>query len=214
VRFEEGALDWTADSHGVRVQTGTAVYTANKLVLAAGPWNARLAKDVDLPLALERQSVFWLDPPESEAYDADRFPIYAYEYKPGHICYGFPRLPRGVKASVMHSGDLVKDPEDVTRTVEDGEVDPLRDALRPVLPGLASAPVRERGTCIFTNTPDHDFIIDWHPFHSNVLISSPCSGHGFKFASAIGEVQSDLLIDRRTQFDLTPFRLDRFGAAR
>jgi glycine/D-amino acid oxidase-like deaminating enzyme len=76
------------------------------------------------------------------------------------------------------------------------------------------APVRERGTCIFTNTPDHDFIIDWHPFHSNVLISSPCSGHGFKFASAIGEVQSDLLLDRRTQFDLTPFRLDRFGAAR
>jgi glycine/D-amino acid oxidase-like deaminating enzyme len=70
--------------------------------------------------------------------------------------------------------------------------------------------VRESGTCLFTNTPDHDFIIDFHPEHPHVLISSPCSGHGFKFASAIGEIQAKLLIDGACEFDLSPFRLDRF----
>ncbi|HET9636872.1 MAG TPA: hypothetical protein VFP26_13175, partial [Gemmatimonadaceae bacterium] len=65
-------------------------------------------------------------------------------------------------------------------------------------------------TCIFTNTPDHDFVIDFHPAHRNVLISSPCSGHGFKFASAIGEVQADLLTKGEARFDVSPFRINRF----
>ena len=64
--------------------------------------------------------------------------------------------------------------------------------------------------CLFTNTPDHDFIIDFHPQHPQVLVSSPCSGHGFKFASAIGELQADLITSGRTAFDLSPFRIDRW----
>jgi len=65
-----------------------------------------------------------------ELYEAERFPIYAYEYESGHICYGFPRLPRGVKASVMHSGDTVRDAGSVERTVNAAEV--KRCALRCV----------------------------------------------------------------------------------
>ena len=209
-RFGERVIEWTVTGNDVQVQSDTALYTAGKLVLAAGAWNRLLAPRTELPLTIERQSVFWLEPRALDEYEPDRFPIYAYEYKPGHICYGFPRLPRGVKASVMHSGEIVAAPEDVRRGVDDAEVEPLRAALRPVLPELASAPVRERGTCIFTNTPDHDFIIDWHPSHPNVLISSPCSGHGFKFASAIGELQADILLERPPRFDLAPFRLERF----
>jgi sarcosine oxidase len=166
-----------------------------------------------MPLTIERQSVFWLEPGgPPAAYDAARFPIFAYEYKASHICYGFPRLPRGVKASVMHSGKTAPDPDSVDRTVNDAEAMPLRAALRPVLPGLADAQIRERGVCLFTNTPDHDFIIDFHPLHPQVLISSPCSGHGFKFASAIGELQAELLTSGKTRFDLSPFRVDRWPA--
>jgi sarcosine oxidase len=211
VHLDEGLVEWTAQSDGVRVRTARGLYTAEKLVLTAGAWNGGLLRELELPLELERQSVFWLQPGDDSAYDPERFPIYAYEYKPGHICYGFPRLARGVKASVMHSGEIADAPEAVSHTISDDEVEPLRSALRPVLPALASAPVRERGTCLFTNTPDHDFIIDWHPAHPNVLVSSPCSGHGFKFASAIGELQADLLATATTRFDLSPFRLDRFG---
>ena len=209
--FNEAVVAWTADGTSVTVKTASDSYSAAHLVLAGGAWNGALAAELRLPLTIERQSVFWLDPTGDPAYEADRFPIYAYEYKPGHICYGFPRLPRGVKASVMHSGETVSTPSQIRRTVQESEVEPLRAALRPVLPGLASAPVREQTTCIFTNTPDHDFIIDWHPEHPSVLISSPCSGHGFKFASAIGEVQADLITEGATHFDLAPFSLARFA---
>lgn len=211
VVFDEAVTEWNADKKDVEVRTRSGAYLAARLVLTAGAWTARLARAVGLPLEIERQSVFWLQPGNDKGYDSERFPIYAYEYRPGHICYGFPRLPRGVKASVMHSGEIVAAPEEVRRSVAGEEVDALRAALRPVLPRLASAPVRESGTCIFTNTPDHDFIIDWHPSHRNVLISSPCSGHGFKFASAIGELQAELVATGQTTFDLSPFRLDRFS---
>ncbi len=199
----------------VRVETRNGNYLADRLVLAGGAWIPRLARSLVLPLTVERQSVFWLDPgASSEAYKPDRFPIYAYEFKPGTICYGFPRLPRGVKASVMHDGAIVSDPDKVNRGIGDEEVEPLRSALRPILPELAESRVCETGVCLFTNTPDHDFIIDFHPEYPQVLVSSPCSGHGFKFASAIGEAQADLLTQGKSRFDLTPFRIGRWRDTR
>ena len=213
VRFSETVLDWIPDG-GVRVTTSSDTYGADRLVLAAGAWNGALLPDSVLPLTIERQAVFWLEPEiDASLYDRGRFPIYAYEYRAGNICYGFPRLPRGVKASVMHDGETVADPGAVRRTIDAKEVKPLRTALEPILPGLAEARVRESDVCLFTNTPDHDFIIDFHPFFPQVLVSSPCSGHGFKFASAIGEIQADLLMKGKTEFDLSPFRLGRWVAS-
>jgi sarcosine oxidase len=210
-RFDEPALEWNPDGDGVRVVTQTGSYTADQLVLAGGAWTASLALELGLPLTIERQTVFWFESDNLDtAYHAPDFPIYAYEYKAGHICYGFPRLPRGMKASVMHSGELARDAESVRRVVKDDEVKPLRAALCPVLPQLAEAAVRESSVCIFTNTPDHDFIIDFHPEHRQVLISSPCSGHGFKFASAIGELQAELIAEGTARFDLSPFRANRW----
>jgi sarcosine oxidase len=211
-RFSEPVLDWIPDGGGVRVTTSADTYAADRLVLTAGAWDGALLPDIVLPLTIERQAVFWLEPEtDASLYDLGRFPIYAYEYRAGEICYGFPRLPRGVKASVMHDGETVADPDAVRRTVDAKEVKPLRAALEPILPGLAEARVRESDVCLFTNTPDHDFIIDFHPFFPQVLISSPCSGHGFKFASAIGEIQADLLTKGKSGFDLSPFRIDRWA---
>lgn len=210
-RFGEQALGWSADAKGVEVRTTADTYSAKRLLVAAGAWVGGLIPQVPLPLAIEREVVFWLDPDGGRDFDSARFPIYAYEYRPGHICYGFPRLRRGVKASVMHSGEIAAAPDQVRRTVAQDEIDMLRAALRPVLPRLAGAAVRDSDTCLFTNTPDHDFIIDWHPSHPNVLISSPCSGHGFKFSSAIGELQASLLTEGVAGFDIAPFRISRFA---
>jgi sarcosine oxidase len=210
-RFSEPMIDWIADGDGVRVTTSSGTYTADRLVIAAGAWDGALLPDLVLPLTIERQAVFWFEPTSDPSlYDLGRFPIYAYEYRAGSICYGFPRLPRGVKASVMHDGEIVPSPDSAKRTVDETEVSPLRAALKPILPALSEAPVRESDVCLFTNTPDHDFIIDFHPFFPQVLISSPCSGHGFKFASAIGEIQADLLTKGKTEFDLSPFSIDRW----
>lgn len=209
-RFEEAGISWTASADGVQVSTSQGTYQADKLLVSAGPWLGSLVSDVHLPLAIERQTVCWFDTPRPAAqYATEAFPIYAYEFKPGVICYGFPELIKGVKASVMHDGAIVTSPEEVNRTVTESDVTALRQALIGVLPDLSRARVRASTTCIFTNTPDHDFVIDFHPEHDNVLISSPCSGHGFKFASAIGEVQADLLTTGRSRFDISPFRLDR-----
>jgi sarcosine oxidase len=114
-----------------------------------------------------------------------------------------------MKASVMHDGETVADPDQVDRRVSPDEALPLRAALRPILPALAGSKMRETAACLFTNTRDHDFVIDFHPEHRNVLVSSPCSGHGFKFASAIGELQAELVLTRKTTFDLSPFAIGR-----
>ncbi|HUQ47737.1 MAG TPA: N-methyl-L-tryptophan oxidase [Gemmatimonadaceae bacterium] len=212
VRFGEPLTGWVPDGDGVRVTTPDGEYTADFLVMAGGAWNRHLLRDISLDLRIERQVMFWFRPQlDSNLFDRNRFPIYAYEYKTGHLCYGFPRLTRGVKAAVMHQGEMSSGPDAVRRSVHADEVKPLRKALRQVLPELAEAPVRETATCVFTNTSDEDFLIDFHPAYPQVLISSPCSGHGFKFSSAIGELQADLLMTGKSRFDLSPFRLDRAG---
>jgi sarcosine oxidase len=212
VHFEERVIAWTPDGDGVRVETSSGSYLADHLLISAGAWTSQLLGDLKLPLTVERQVAFWLEPDESTvSYDRSHFPIYAYEYIQGSICYGFPRLPRGVKVSIMHGGETAQTPGDVRRVVDESEVRPVRAALQPVLPDLSMAPVRENGVCLFTNTPDHDFIIDCHPVHPQVLVSSPCSGHGFKFASVLGEIQADLLTSGTPRFDMSPFRIGRFA---
>jgi sarcosine oxidase len=212
-QFEEPVVQWTPYGDGVQVTTAANNYRAERLLLSGGAWNSELVRDLKLPLTVERQVAFWLHPEVNVAwYDKSYFPIYAYEFTPGLICYGFPRLPRGVKSSIMHGGEIVSSPEDVQRTADESEIEPVRDALRDILPALVEAPARESSVCLFTNTPDHDFIVDFHPRYPQVLVSSPCSGHGFKFASAIGELQADLLTKGTSRFDISPFRIQRFTA--
>ena len=213
LRFEEPVIAWTADDNGVSVTTSHASYVAEHLVLAVGARTGVLLEDLELPLEIERQAVFWMQPESEENYDRSIFPIWAYEYKPGSITYGFPNLPLGVKASVMHDGTIYDFADDVDRSIHEDEARGLKDAIRPVLPSLAASPVRGATTCLFTNTPDHDFIIDFHPDYRRVLISSACSGHGFKFASVAGEIQADLVTSGRSRFDPGPFSLKRFRGA-
>jgi sarcosine oxidase len=210
LRFEEPVIAWTADDDGVSVTTSHASYTAGNLVLAVGARAGVLLEDLGLPLEIERQVVFWMQPKQEAEYDRSIFPIWAYEYKPGFIAYGFPNLPLGVKASGMHSGVVYDFADDVDRSIHEDEAEALKNAIRPVLPGLAASPVRGATTCLFTNTPDHDFLIDFHPDYPRVLISSACSGHGFKFASVVGEIQADLVANGRSRFELSPFVLSRF----
>lgn len=215
LRYEEPVLAWEPDGAGVRVRTTAGTYTAGRLLLAAGAWTRSLLPGLDLALEVERQVVFWLDPPaDDDRYEPDRCPIYAWEHTSGFIGYGFPRLERGMKAALMHQGETATHPDAVRRTVDErAEAEPLRAALRKMLPGLAAAPLRESSVCLFTNTPDTHFAIGFHPEHPQVLVSSPCSGHGFKFASALGELHADLLTGAPPRFDLSPFRLERLRAS-
>jgi sarcosine oxidase len=215
LRFDERVTGWEADGDGVTVTTTVGRYHADRLVLAAGGWTAQLVPDLALPLVVERQVVLWFDPDapagSSDPFAAERFPIYICEYAPDRAVYGFPRLASGVKAGVHHEGELGADPDAMRRTIDDADAARVRDALRTGVSSLLSgSPVRAHTTCVYTDTPDSHFIIDAHPAHANVLIVSACSGHGFKFASAIGEASADLVTDQPTAVSLAPFSIARF----
>ncbi len=212
LRYDESVLSWEPDGAGVRVVTSKGTYLADKLCLSVGAYLGPLVEALKLPLTVERQVLFWLDPdPGDPKWNAPECPIWAYEYATDAMCYGFPRLKRGVKASVMHGGETPARAEDTRRDVRDVELKVLRRNAGSLLPAFKTASVRESATCLFYNTPDLDFLVDFHPEHPQVLISSACSGHGYKFASALGEAQADLLLTGKSRYNLTPFRIGRFA---
>lgn len=211
LRTGESVLRWSAGGGTVEVTTERGTYAARRLVLAAGAWMRRLLRpELDLPLVVERVVQHWFRPAcATTLYAPDRFPIFICEYAPGLAWYGFPDAGDGVKAALHHHGEHGADPDALRRDVGPEEVAYVRALLRTFMPA-ADGPLAESAVCMYTNTPDEHFVIDAHPAHPEVVIASPCSGHGFKFSSAIGELVAALATDGRTEFDLTPFRVSRF----
>ena len=165
---------------------------------------------VTLPLTIERQMIHWFEPAEApEQLAPAHCPISLWEYAPRRLVYTFPDMGDGVKIGIHHEG-ATTDPTHVRRTTSPEEDETVRAVLHRLLPGAAGA-LRESVVCLYTNTPDEHFILDRHPAHPQVVLASPCSGHGFKFASAIGEILADLATGRVSGFDLAPFALSRFG---
>ncbi len=206
--FEEPVGGWETDHLGASVQTAKGQYQAERLLLAVGPWLPRQVAGVTLPLTVERQVMFWFEPASHpEYFDMSRCPIYIWEYAPNRFFYGYPDYGVGIKVGRHHEGEI-SDPSSVRRDVTAEEIEEMRGLLHQFMPDAAGA-LKSSAVCLYTNTPDSHFIIDIHPIYSRVLIASPCSGHGFKFSSVIGEVLADLLTEGHTRFDLSPFQLDR-----
>jgi len=135
---------------------------------------------------------------------AQRCPVHLWQFDGGRFFYGFPDLGSGVKVAFHHDGEVTT-VESVRRDVAPEEVEATRAVLRRFLPA-ADGPLRASVVCVYTNTRDAHFFIDHHPRHPQVLIASPCSGHGFKFAPVIGEVLADIVQDVPPRFDLQLFR--------
>jgi sarcosine oxidase len=156
-------------------------------------------------LAVERQVAFWFDPKSSrDHFSAAHCPVHLWQFDDGRFAYGFPDLGSGVKIA-CHQHGIRGTPDSLTRDVSSEEVEDMRSVLRRFLPD-ADGGLRSAVACLYTNTPDEHFWIDRHPLHANVLVASPCSGHGFKFASVIGEILADLTTRGSASFDLSVFR--------
>ena len=211
LRFGEKVTKWRATPDGVEVTTHTGTYAAAKLVIAAGAWLSDLVPELALPLTVERNAVYWFDPVSAGDFTPDRLPIFIHEYAPDRTWYGFANFGDGVKVALHHQGEMTT-AQTVRRAVSHEEIEGIRGLLRTYLPGADGA-LRNTSVCVYTNTPDHDFILDAHPEHPSVTIASPCSGHGFKFSIVIGELIADELMGERRRFDLAPFRLARFAGA-
>ncbi len=215
LRFEEPVLAWRATpGDGVTVTTAKGSYTAEQLIITPGPWAPELLADLGVPLVVERQVLFWFQPPEGVApFLPERFPIYIWEHPSGSTPYGFPAVDGeagGVKIACYRKAVPEPcTPETVDRRIRDDDVAAMRTAMRGLLPRL-DGPLLKAATCLYTLTPDLNFVIGTHPAHPQVQIAAGFSGHGFKFCSVVGELLADLVTTGRTRHELGLFAPDRF----
>jgi len=210
LRENEPAVSWTANSSGVTVRTERHTYNALKLVVCAGSWSSSLLADLKVPLKPTRQTLFWFDPLDAAALRRDVFPIYLTDTPQG-MFYGFPVVDStGAKVALHAPGEAVTDPSAVNREVKPGEEAGCRAFLERHIP-QAAGELKSSKVCLYTYSPDGHFIIDVHPAHSNVCVAAGFSGHGFKFASVVGEILADLADKGRTDLPIDMFRIGRFG---
>ena len=210
VHTNETLLKWRADADVVEVTTSRRRYTARRAILALGPWATSQLHGAQIPLSVERNVLYWFDPLRNvAAFAPSRFPVFLFEVRPDLVWYGFPDLGDGVKIA-LHGGGEHTTAGTIRRDVSDHELANIRSLLQRYLPD-ANGALREVATCMYTNTPDGHFVIDHHPAHHNVIVASPCSGHGFKFAPAVGELIADLALSTTSGFDRSLFSATRFA---
>ncbi len=209
LRLDEPVLGWSAAGGRVTIRTINDEYHADRLILSAGAWMMGDLPGVRLPLTVARQVMFWLEPRRGTApLTPDRCPVWLWETRDGPMYYGFPDLGSGVKLARHHGGESTT-PDRVNRQVGQDEARELLAFAGGALPDLGRI-ISDARVCLYTNTPDEHFIIDRHPEALGVVLASPCSGHGFKFAPVVGEILADLVTDRAPRHDLSMFRLNRF----
>lgn len=191
----------------VEVDAGGVTYRARELVITAGPWSSKvLAKfGLRIPLEVTREQVTYFATPDSAAFAPERFPIWIWMDDP--CFYGFPVFGEpGIKAARDAGGPVV------TADTRSFDADPeavhdVEQFLGRYLPA-SLGPELYTKTCLYTLTPDRDFVIDALPEHANVHLAIG-AGHAFKFASVIGRILAELAIDGWTPSDLSPFSIER-----
>jgi sarcosine oxidase len=199
---------WSPGSSSVVLETTAGRFEAGSVILAAGSWLGDLI-GASLPLTVERQITFWFDPVSGTPRLApERLPVFIWEWAPDRLFYGLPDVGEGLKIARHHEGRTTT-PATVDRSVSPDEMADARSLLERFIPN-AAGPFRSAVVCLYTNTPDFNFVLGPLASDPRVIVVSACSGHGFKFASAVGEVAADLATVGSSTFDLAAFSPDRF----
>ncbi|RAV16743.1 N-methyl-L-tryptophan oxidase [Paenibacillus contaminans] len=195
----------------VSIKTDDHTFHANALVVSAGAWSGSLLSmlDLHLPLKPVRKTFAWFDANE-DLYNHKDFPAFSFETTQGHY-YGFPSIDgSGLKVGRHDGGETINPDEAIMGFGElEKDATELRQFLHHYMPYTQQ--LKYGKTCMYTLTPDEDFIIDLHPTYLNVAIASGFSGHGFKFSSAVGQILSELIILGKTEQNISPFSIERFN---
>jgi len=207
IREHEAATGWEATAQGVRVTTAQGAYDADRLIVTAGAWASALLADVGAPLEVRRKVLFWLELADERPFAPEAMPVWIADGPRGEI-YGFPIFGQQGLKIARHDGGTATTPATLDRTVAPGEEADVVGLAQELFPGVTGR-VTSSAVCMYTMTPDTDFIVDRHPVHANVTFGAGFSGHGFKFATAVGETLVDLLFDPAAQA-LPHIRLARF----
>jgi sarcosine oxidase len=206
----------TASEIAVTAADGTR-YRANKVIVAAGPWVVEHVPALRDCITLTRQAVGWFEPVEPEIVGYETFPIFILDTPLGTL-YGFPDFEgRGVKAAEHDHGRTLGHADEAIQDATDDDLRRVAMALATYIPAAAGRLIR-KDICVYTNTasgdadgsPAEEFIVDYLPDDRRVIVASPCSGHGFKFASAIGEILAAMAANGADS-GYPEFSLKRFG---
>lgn len=208
LQSDEPVLDWEATADGVTVTTTMGTYAAAKLIITAGAWAGELLREVGYPLTVMRQVSWWMKPDDPTAFRRDRFPIFLANTPEGDF-YGLPMLDqRGFKLAKHYGADEVGGPNEVDANVNEEDENTIREFLARYIPS-GNGEVQEAQSCMYTLTPDRHFILDLHPEYPQVSIAAGFSGHGFKFASVVGEIMADFAENGKTVLPVSRFKIDR-----
>jgi sarcosine oxidase len=211
MRFGATMESWHATDKGFDLQLsdGTRL-SAGKLVLALGPWFKEILESLGVTIRVQRNVQAWFSA-ETRAYNAPGFPGFLLDRAglPAPL-YGFPDFGDGVKVAFHGFGDLT-DATHINREVDYAkDVEPIAHALEQWMPG-ASQTLRDARPCMYTLTPDENFVIDRHPEHPNLVLCGGFSGHGFKFAPVVGEIGAALALDGGSRHGIDFLSLRRFA---
>lgn len=212
IRGREEVLGWDLTAAGVRLRTSKATYDAERLIVSAGAWAGKMIPEIERLAVPERQVLAWFQPSTPDLFQPANFPVFNLTVEEGRY-YGFPvyGIP-GFKVGRYHHRAEEIDPDAWNREPDDVDEEMLRSFTARYFPA-AEGPVMTMKSCMFTNSPDEHFIVDHLYGEQRVIVASPCSGHGFKFCSVIGEILADLAIRGETNHDISLFRLGRFVSA-
>jgi sarcosine oxidase len=198
VRVENGEVSVTFDGRTCR---------AGRLVITAGAWSNYVLQKfgIQLPLTVTREQVVYFSPPDLAPFSVDRLPIWIWMDEPSF--YGFPAFGLDAVKVAQDVGGYETTAVDRTFDPDPANLARVRDFCGKYLPA-ALGPELLIKTCLYTMPPDRDFVIDRLPGHPEVVLAIG-AGHAFKFASAIGQVLSELALDGGTEADISGFTFDR-----
>jgi glycine/D-amino acid oxidase-like deaminating enzyme len=210
IREHEPVRRWGVGDGGVWAETDTGRVTGDRLIVAAGSWAGPLLAELDLPIAVLRKTLFWLEPTDPSRFEPSRFPVFIAD-RPGLEFYGFPIHGQPGLKCANHAGGEPTTADTVDRTVHAEEFPEILDAAGWLFgPEHFTGRVLSSAVCLYARTLDSHFIVDRHPEHPNVVIAAGFSGHGFKFTPAIGELLVQLAYGELAS-TLPLFALDRFA---
>ena len=209
--FGERVLGYDDRGSHVTVRTAGRTVEAGALVISAGPWVTELVPELALAVRIHRQVQFWFDLAAPSSYPALRdSPVYIWAPgdDPTEMIYGFPMVdgPSGGAKVAREQYAVETTADEVDRVVSADEIDEMYVRVRDRLPALSGRCVRA-AVCLYTVTPTSRFIVDRLPGMPNVVVASPCSGHGFKHSAAVGECVARLATHGASPIDLSPFAL-------
>ncbi len=217
IHTKEKTTSWKKEGDLITVITDKSTYTCKKLIITAGAWAGSMIPGFSSQLKVTRQVIAWVIPKERKPFELGQFPCWMIDdHTQEGMYYGFPVLPVakfgapiGLKVALHHPG-LVSNPDAVNRIPSKEDENHLVEALDKYLPqGYETTHVLK--TCLYTNTPDENFILDFLPgYDQQVVIAAGFSGHGFKFVSVVGEIMADLSMKGKTHLPIDFLNAKRF----